>query len=180
MVVLYTSPSIISSSTSALTSSLLTVFSPRTVLAVFPPLATLRSAVITPLPALSSLFLSSLPGFLGQEVALDVQGRMIAGVLLLLGSGISGEGDFEDGEEAFLADSDESLLSGLIHINNFLLGDVDDLVESLDLATHHLCDPKGLVHKLFSSLDGHEGFALSEEESKCAGDVATWMVWWVP
>lgn len=105
---------------------------------------------------------------------------MIAGVLLLLGSGISGEGDFEDGEEAFLADSDESLLSGLIDINNFLLSDVDDLVESLDLPSHHLSDPEGLVHKLFSSLDSHEGFSLAEEESKCAGNVAAWMVRRVP
>ena len=53
---------------------------------------------------------------------------MVAGVLLLLGSGVSGEGDFEDGEESLLPDGDESLLSGLIDINNFLLGDVDNLV----------------------------------------------------
>ena len=175
VVVLYTSPSIISSSTSALTSTLFTAFSPRTVLAVLSPLTTLRSAVITLLPALSSLFLSPLPGFLTKEVTLDVQGCMIAGVLLLLGSGVPGEGDFKDGEEAFLADSDESLLSGLIDINNFLLSDVDDLVQSLDLSTHDLSNPEGLIHKLFSSLDGHEGFALTEEESKCAGNVATCM-----
>lgn len=105
---------------------------------------------------------------------------MIAGVLLLLGSGIPGEGDFEDGEEAFLADSDESLLSGLIDINNFLLSDVDDLVESLDLPTHDLGDPEGLVHKLFSSLDGHEGFSLAEEQGKCARNVATCVVRRVP
>lgn len=164
--------SFISSATSALTPALLTVFSPRTVLTVLSPLTAFRSAIITSLPALGSLFLSSLPGFLVQELSLDVEGSMIAGVPLLLGSGVFGEGDFEDGEEALLANSDESLLSGFIHINNFLLGDVDDLVESLNLPTHDLSDPEGLVHELFSSLDGHEGFSLAKEEGECAGDVA--------
>jgi hypothetical protein len=185
--VLYTIQSIISSSSpSALSSPLLPVVSSRTLLAVVPalaplsPVSPLSAAVISAFPAFGSLLLPCGPGLLGEEVALDGEGSVIAGVLLLLGSGIPGEGDFEDGEESLLPDGDESLLSGLIDINNLLLSDVDDLVQSLHLPPYHFRDPEGLVHELLSSLDGHEGFALSEEERECAADVATWVRWCVP
>lgn len=176
--VLFTNQSIISSAPSAFSAAffaVLAVVPSRTILAVLPTFPSFAPLSVSPLPAFGSLFLSPFPGLLGEEVALDGEGGMIAGVLPLLGSGVSGERDFEDGEESFLADSDESLLSGFIYINNFLFGDVDDLVQSLDLASHYFCDPEGLVHELLSGLDGDEGFALAEEEGECAGDVAAWV-----
>lgn len=97
---------------------------------------------------------------------------MIAGVLFLIGSGFPGEGDFKDGKESFLANSDESLLGGLININNLFFGDVDNLVESLHLPPHHLGNPQRLIHEFLCGLDSDEGFSLAEEESECAGDVS--------
>lgn len=49
---------------------------------------------------------------------------MVAGVFLLFGGGRAGEGDFEDSEQAFVADCQQSFLSGLVDIDDFLLGDV--------------------------------------------------------
>lgn len=165
--VLYTIRSIISSSASALTSSVLAVFSSRTILTILSAFSSLASTIITLLPAFGSFFLSSFPRFLGEEVALDVERCMIAGVLSLLSSGIFGEGYFEDGQETLLTNSHQSFFSWLIHINNFLLSYVDDLVQAFHLPSNYLSDPESLVHQLLSGLDGHEGFALSEEESEC-------------
>ena len=96
---------------------------------------------------------------------------MIARVSLLCGSGFPGEGDLKYGQYSFLPDCDESLLSGLIHINNLFLGDMDDLVQSFHLSPHDLCDPQRAVHQSLGSLDGHEGFSLAEEESEGSRDV---------
>ena len=96
---------------------------------------------------------------------------MISGVFLLLSSGRLGKGDFQDSEEPLLVDCDQTLLTGLPSVNNFLLGNVDDHVKALDLATDDLSDPEGTVHKLFGGLDGDESFALSEEEGKCTADI---------
>jgi hypothetical protein len=173
MEVLYTIQSIISPP-SALATALLPILPPRTLLTIIPALTPITTpAVITSFPALGSLFLSPLPRLLSQELALDVQRRMIAGVLPLLCSGVPGEGDLDDGQESLLADSDESLLGGLIHINNFLFSHVDDLVQSLHFPPDDLSDPKRLVHQFLRSLDSDEGFALPEEESECARDVST-------
>jgi len=176
MGVLYTIQSIISSASPALPASLLAIFPSRTILTILPSFSPLTAPpLIASFSALSSLPLSSLPGFLGEEVALDAERSMIAGVLFLLGSGVPGEGDFEDGQESFLANSDKSLLGGLININNFFFGDVDNLVQSLHLPPHHLSDPERPIHKFLCSLDSHEGFSLAEEEGEGAGDVSTWM-----
>ena len=96
---------------------------------------------------------------------------MIAGVALLRCSGFSGESDFEYGQYSFLSDCDESLLSGLIDINNLFLSDMDDLVQSLHFSPHNLGNPQRAVHESLGSLDGDKGFALSEEESEGSGDV---------
>ena len=98
---------------------------------------------------------------------------MISGVFALFGSGVSGQGDFEDGEESFLPYGEEALFSGLIDINNFPLGDIDDLVESFYLPPDHFSDPECSVHESLCGLDGDEGLALSEEESECARDIST-------
>ena len=105
---------------------------------------------------------------------------MVAGVLLLLGSGGLGEGDLEDCEEPLLMDGDESLLPGLPHVNYFLLADVDDHVQSFDLSADDLRDPEGFVHELFGGLDGDEALALSEEEGEGAADVHAWVRGGVP
>lgn len=122
-----------------------------------------------------ALLLSLFPGFLGEELSLNLEGLVIARVGLLLGGGVFSEGDFEDGEETFLPDGDEALFAGLPNINNLLFGDGDDHVQSLDLAPEDFGDPQGLVHELFSGLDGDEGLAFSEEEGECAGDVLAWV-----
>ena len=60
---------------------------------------------------------------------------MIAGVLELLGSRLSGKGDFKDGEEAFFADCQESLFTRFPNINNFSFVDTDDLMKAFDFMT---------------------------------------------
>ena len=120
------------------------------------------------------------PRLLGQEASLDVKRSVVANVFLLLSSGSLGEGHLEDGEDAFLVDGHESLFSGLPDVDNLLLGDVDDHVEAFYLPADDFCDPESSVHQLFSSLDGDEGFSLSEEESEGPGDVSAWVRGGVP
>lgn len=127
------------------------------------------------LSSLCSLLLSAFPALPGEEVALDGEGSVVSGVASLLGGGGPGEGDFEDGQEPLLPDSEQSLFSGFPDINNLLLGHVDDHVEALDLAAYDLGDPQGLVHESLGGLDGHEGLVFSEEESEGAGDVLACM-----
>lgn len=93
---------------------------------------------------------------------------MVTGVLELLGGGFPGEGDFEDGEEAFFPDCQESLLTGFPNINNFSLVDTDDLMKAFDLATQDFSNPEGLVHETLGCLDGDEVFAFTKEESESA------------
>ena len=127
-----------------------------------------------------ALLLSSLPRLLGEELGLDVEGSVVAGVLLLLGGGGLGEGHLEDGEEPLLVDSDEPLLPGLPHVHDLLLADVDDHVQPFDLPADDLCDPEGLVHELLGGLDGDEALALAEEEGEGAADVHAWVRGGVP
>jgi hypothetical protein len=91
---------------------------------------------------------------------------MIAGMLLLVCSRLFGEGDLQNSEISLLANGQQSFLLWLININNFFLGDVDDLVQSLNLSSQDLCDPESPVHKSLSSFDGDEVFAFSEEQSE--------------
>ncbi len=131
-------------------------------------------------PTLFAFLLSSLPAFLGEEIGLDAEGSVVAGLGLLISSGSLGESDFKDGKEALLSDGDETLLAGFPDINNLLLSDLDDHVQSLDLAAEDLSHPQGLVHKLFGSLDSHERLALSEEQGECPRDVFAWVGKGVP
>ena len=96
---------------------------------------------------------------------------MVAGVLSLLSSGVSGESDFEDSQESLIADSQKSFLLGLIDINNFAFGDMDDLVKALDLSPHDFCDPESFIHESFSSLYRHKTLAFTKEESESSGDI---------
>ena len=91
---------------------------------------------------------------------------MIANVFLLLSSWRFGKSDFEDSQEAFLSDFDESFFSWFPDINDLLLCDVDDHVKSFDFSSDNFCDPESSVHQLFCSFDGHKRFSFSEEESK--------------
>ena len=171
--VLYTIQSIISSAPPALTAPIFPIFPPRTILTILSSFSSITtSPVIAPLSALRPLFLSSLPRFLGEEVTLDVQRSMIAGVLSLLGSGVLSECHFKNSKESFLSNSDKALLSGLIHMN--------DLVQSLHLPPHHLTHPKRLIHQLLGSLDSDERFSLSEKEREGTGDIASCMKRSVP
>ena len=179
--VLYTIQSIISSAPPALTAPIFPIFPPRTILTILSSFSSLTtSPVIAPLSALRPLFLSSLPRFLGEEVTLDVQRSMIAGVLSLLGSGVLSECHFKNSKESFLSNSDKALLSGLININNFLFSHMNDLVQSLHLPPHHLTHPKRLIHQLLGSLDSDERFSLSEKEREGTGDIASCMKRSVP
>ena len=96
---------------------------------------------------------------------------MVAGMLELLGSGFLSESDFKDGQEAFLVNSLETLLTRLPDINNFAFGNVDDLVKALNLTAEHLGDPEGLVHKTLSGFDGDEFLAFTKKESESTGDI---------
>ena len=96
---------------------------------------------------------------------------MISDVLALLSSGFTSKGDLEDGQEAFLADSEESFLLGLIDINNLPFGNVDDLVKAFNLSADDLSDPKRPIHEALSCLDGHKTLAFTKEESESPGDV---------
>ena len=123
------------------------------------------------LPALISLFFSLFPGFFGEEIALDVERGVIAGLFLLFCSGFSGERDFKDGQKSLISDGHKSLLSGLININNLSFGDGDDLVKAFHLSSHDFCDPESPVHESFSSLDCNKTLAFTEEKSESSGDV---------
>ena len=181
MDVLYTNQSIISSAPPAFTAPIFPIFPPRTILTILSPFSSLTaSPVIAPLSAFCSLFLSPLPRFLGEEVALDLERSMIAGVLSLLGSGVLGECHFKNSKESLLSNSDKAFLGGLININNFLFSHMNDLVQSLHLPPHHLSHPKRLIHQLLSSLDSDEGFSLSEEEREGTGNIASCMTRCVP
>ena len=168
------------SSSPALTTTLLSVvavISPVTsvtsvspVFSSWPPLGSL-GPFIPVLSALLSLLLSFFPRFLVKELGLDGEGGMVAGMLELLGSGFLSESDFKDGQEAFLVNSLETLLTRLPDINNFAFGNVDDLVKALNLTAEHLGDPEGLVHKTLSGFDGDEFLAFTKKESESTGDI---------
>ena len=96
---------------------------------------------------------------------------MITGSLFLISSWLFGKGDFDDGKEPFLFDSDESLLFGFKDINNLFLGDVDDLVKPRYFSSDDFSDPECPVDKSFGGFDGHELFVLAEEESESPGDI---------
>lgn len=105
---------------------------------------------------------------------------MVAGVAELFSSGSAGEGDLEDGEEAFLVDSNQSLFTWLPDINNLPLGHVNDLVKAFHLTTDHLSSPEGLVHEAVGGFDGDRCLAFTKEESESAGDILSWMDRGVP
>jgi hypothetical protein len=94
---------------------------------------------------------------------------VVTRVLLLFGSGLSCEGDLQNSEEAFFANGEESLLFGLIDINNLSLSNVNDLVKALDLSSDDLSDPESFVHQPLCSLNGHEFFPFTKEESESSG-----------
>jgi hypothetical protein len=96
---------------------------------------------------------------------------MIAGVLELLGSGVFGQSDFKDSEEAFFMNSDKSLFTGFPDINNFAFGDVDDLVKTFNFSAEDLSNPKGFIHEALCSLDGNEILAFTKEESESSRHV---------
>ena len=98
------------SSASALTASLLSAFlsvTTRSSLTLsVSPFSSFPTLLTASASAFFSLFFSSFPGFLGEEIALDVEGSVITGLLLLFSSRSLGKGDFQDGKETFLSDSD--------------------------------------------------------------------------
>ena len=59
-------------------------------------------------------------------------------MLELFRGGVLGKSDFEDSEESFLFDFDETLFAWFPDINNFAFVDMDDLVKALDLAPDYL------------------------------------------
>jgi dimeric dUTPase (all-alpha-NTP-PPase superfamily) len=93
---------------------------------------------------------------------------MVAGLSFLFSSGLTSEGNFEDGEETLLGDLNKTFLLWFIDINNFAFSDSDDLMESLYLSPHYFSNPKSLVHEFLSCLECDEVFAFSEKEGKCA------------
>jgi hypothetical protein len=101
-------------------------------------------------------------------------------MLLLFGGRCAGEGDFEDSEQTFIADCQQSLFSGFVDLDDFLLSDVENLMQPGDLAADDLGNPKSAVHESFSGLDGDGGGVLAEEEGECAGDVLAWVSAGVP
>lgn len=151
--------------------TILSGFSGLPPLPTIAPLASSALITITVFSALISLFLSLLPSFFGEIVALDVEGSVIPRVLPLLSSGLAGKCDLEDGQESLLPDGEETLLLGLININNLSFGHVDDLVKALYLSAHDLSDPERPIHKPLSRLDGHKTLAFTEEKSESPGDV---------
>lgn len=111
-------------------------------------------------------FLFSLsPRFLGQEFTLDVLewGLVSSGLLLFFGW-FSGEGDFDDCEESFLFDSEESFFSWHVDINDFLLGDGDDLMKIWNFSSEDFSDPEGFFDESLSGLDSNEGLIFTKEK----------------
>lgn len=165
----------VSSSSSLTTSgfsvvSVGSVFSGRSVLSV--------GSVLTSLLSLSLLLF---PLLLGQKIIrVTSNGSLISGSLLLFLSWVLSQGDFNDGEESLLLDSNESLLSGLIHIGDLFLLHLGDLVETRNSSLEDLSDPKGSVHESIGCLDGDEGFSLPEEESEGSADISAWITRQVP
>lgn len=104
--------------------------------------SSLLSLVASLLSSLFSFLFSLGPGFLVEELSVQVlEGSLVSGGLLLLSSWLSGEGDLYDGEESFLLDLEESLLSGHENINDFLFGDGDDLVKVGNFPSEDFGDP---------------------------------------
>ena len=96
---------------------------------------------------------------------------MVAGSFLLIGGRLLGKGDFDDGQESFLLDPDESFLLGLKDINNLFFRDGDDLVKAGYFSADDFGDPEGSVDESFGSFDGHEFLVFTEEESESPGDI---------
>lgn len=96
---------------------------------------------------------------------------MVARVLELFGGRVLGEGDFEDSEETFLPDCEESFFSRLPDINNFAFGDVHDLVKAFYLPAKDFCNPESFIHKALCSLDGDEALAFTKKESESPGNI---------
>ena len=61
-------------------------------------------------------------------------------------------------------------------INNFSLGDIDNLVKTFNLSADHLGNPKGFVHEAFCSFDGYKLFAFTKEESESSWDILSWVI----
>lgn len=59
---------------------------------------------------------------------------MVAGMFELFGGGFFGQGDLDDGEEAFFVDSYESLFARFPDINNFTFVDMNDLMKAFDFS----------------------------------------------
>ena len=73
------------------------------------------------LSAILSLLFALFPRGLGKIlVVFERKGSVISGVFKLFGGWFLGEGNFKNGEEAFLVDSDKTLFTRFPDINNFL------------------------------------------------------------
>lgn len=121
------------------------------------------------------------PLLLGEEILLvALDGGLVAGGALLLGSGLLGEGDLDQGQVSLLLDSDQTLFSGLVDINNLSFLDLGYLMQAGHSSLQDLGNPEGALHEPVGSLEGDEAFALAEEESKCSGHIAAWVIGQVP
>jgi len=174
----------ISTSSSFLT-SIITIFSAvRSVISVFsvfsPSLVASLAFFVISGSVFSSFLFSPFPWFFGEEIAFDIEGSVISWMFFLFGSGFLGECDLYNGEISLLFNSNEPLFLGLIHINNLFFSHVDYLVKSFDFSPHDLCDPECPVHQSLSSLNGHEIFPFSEEESEGSGDVLAYVMECLP
>ena len=115
--------------------------------------------------SVGSFLLSLSPRFLGQEFTFDVlEWGLVSSSLLLFFSWLSGQSDFSDCEESFLFDLEEAFFSWHVDINDFLLGDGDDLMKIGDFSSEDFGNPEGFFDESLSSLDGNKGLIFTKEK----------------
>ena len=93
----------------------------------------------------SSFFFSSFPRLLGQELSFALEWGLVACGFLLFFSWGSGKNNFDNGEESFFFDFEETFLSWHVDINNFSFIDGNDLMKTSDLSSEDFSNPQSFL-----------------------------------